>query len=163
PIGLSYTLATRAGTKDATTDFNADPDNANNFFFGIRNTNNAFASADITVRQHLLKDFWIDQDRATLSVRQKELKRTEQALRFHVMRIVLAVELAYYDLGVSRQQVHAEEQSLALNEQLVKETRRRVEVGDLPPLDADQAETQLQNTLTALAAAREVLASRENT
>ena len=163
PIGLSYTLGTRAGTKDASTDFNGDFGNANDFFFGIRNTNNAFASADVTLRQHLLKDFWIDEDRATIRVRQKQLKMTEQALRFQVMRILLAVELAYYDLIVARQQVHVEEQSLDLNQQLVNETRRRVEVGDLPPLDAEQAETQLQNTLTALAATREVAGSRENT
>jgi len=162
PIGLSYRLNTRAGTKDASTDFNADFGDANDFLFGIRNTNNAFASADVSVRQHLLKDFWIDQDRASIRVRQKELKMTEQALRFQVMRVVLAVELAYYDLIVARQQVRVEEQSLELNQQLVAETRRRVDVGDLPPLDAEQAETQLQNTLTALAAVREALNNREN-
>ena len=162
PIGLSYKLNTLAGTKDASTDFNADFGNANDFFFGIRNTNNAFAGADVSVRQHLLKDFWIDQDRATVRIRQKELKMTEQALRFQVMRVVLAVELAYYDLIVARQQVRVEEQSLELNQQLVTETHRRVDVGDLPPLDAEQAETQLQNTLTALAAAREALGNRAN-
>ena len=42
------------------------------------------------------------------------------------------------------------------------ETHRRVEVGDLPPLDAEQAETQLQITLTMLTAAREVYAARQN-
>jgi len=38
-----------------------------------------------------------------------------------------------------------------------------VQVGELPPLDDAQAETQLENTLTALAAAREVYAARQNT
>jgi outer membrane protein len=50
-----------------------------------------------------------------------------------------------------------------LRQQLLSETRRRVEVGDLPPLDAEQAETQLENTLTALTAARELYVSQENT
>ncbi len=42
------------------------------------------------------------------------------------------------------------------------ETRRRVQVGDLPPLDSEQAETQLQNTVTALTAAREIFVARQN-
>jgi outer membrane protein len=37
-----------------------------------------------------------------------------------------------------------------------------VEVGDLPPLDAEQAETQLQTTLSSMTSAREVLMSRQN-
>jgi outer membrane protein TolC len=75
---------------------------------------------------------------------------------------VLAVELAYYDLAAAREQVRVQEKALDLKKQFVAETRRRVEVGDLPPLDSDQAETQLENTLTALSAARESLSSREN-
>jgi outer membrane protein TolC len=51
---------------------------------------------------------------------------------------------------------------LELKKQFVAETRRRVEVGDLPPLDSDQAETQLENTLTVLSIAREALATRQN-
>src|SRR6185369_11711179 len=43
------------------------------------------------------------------------------------------------------------------------ETRRRVEVGDLPPLDSDQAETQLENTRTSLTAARENYVTAQNT
>jgi outer membrane protein TolC len=35
-------------------------------------------------------------------------------------------------------------------------------VGDLPPLDSDQAETQLENTHTALSVAREALTTRQN-
>ncbi|HSU53420.1 MAG TPA: TolC family protein, partial [Candidatus Dormibacteraeota bacterium] len=68
----------------------------------------------------------------------------------------------YYDLIVAREQLGVQEKALESKKQLVTETRRRVEVGDLPPLDSEQAETQLQNTLTALAAAREELGGREN-
>ena len=116
----------------------------------------------MTVKQPLLKDFWIDQSRLMIRVRRKEAKMTEQALRFQITRILLAVELAYYDLIVAREQVRVEEKSLELRQQFVAETRRRVEVGDLPGLDAEQAETQLQNTLTALTAAREAYVTRQN-
>jgi outer membrane protein TolC len=49
-----------------------------------------------------------------------------------------------------------------LRQQLVEETRRRVQVGDLPPLDSEQAEAQLQNALTALTSAREAYVAQQN-
>jgi outer membrane protein TolC len=65
-------------------------------------------------------------------------------------------------LIAAREEVRVQEKALELRQQLVRETKRRVELGDLPPLDADQSETQLENTLTALASARELLATQQN-
>jgi outer membrane protein TolC len=135
---------------------------SNNFPAGIRRTNNFFAGTGVTLRQHLLRDSWIDQDRELILVRRKDVKISEQALKFAAMKTVLAVELAYYDLAAAREQVRVQEKALELRKQFVSETRRRVEVGDLPPLDSDQAETQLENTLTALSVAREALSTRQN-
>jgi outer membrane protein TolC len=78
------------------------------------------------------------------------------------MTTLLAVELAYDDLIDAREEIVVQEEALKLRREFVVETKRRVQVGDLPPLDDAQAETQLQNTLTALAAAREVFAVRQN-
>jgi len=163
PLGFSYDLTAVAGQHDARTDFRSVPGNSNNFAGGIRLTNNFFAEGGLTVRQHLLRDFWIDQYRETLLVRRKDLKISQHALRFQIMKTVLAVELGYYDLVTAREQVRVQEKALELKQQLVAETRRRVEVGDLPPLDGEQAQTQLENTLTALSAAREALVDRQNT
>jgi len=158
PIGLSFDFKADAGRKDATTDFRSDPNAA----VDIRRTNNFFAETDLTLRQHLLRDFWIDKDRELILVRKKDVKISEQQLQFQTMKTVLAVELAYYDLGAAREEVRVQERALELKKQFVAETRRRVEVGDLPPLDSDQAETQLENTLTALSVAREALSTRQN-
>jgi outer membrane protein TolC len=158
PIGLSFDLKAEAGRKDATTDFRSDPAAE----IPVRRTNNFFAETDLTLRQHLLRDFWIDKDRELILVRKKDVKISEQELQFQTMKTVLAVELAYYDLAAAREQVRVQEKALELKKQFVAETRRRVEVGDLPPLDSDQAETQLENTLTALSVAREALSTRQN-
>ncbi|HEX4646599.1 MAG TPA: TolC family protein, partial [Verrucomicrobiae bacterium] len=85
-----------------------------------------------------------------------------QALRFQIMKTVLAVELGYYDLVAAQERIRVAEKALELKQQLVAETRRRVETGDLPPLDIEQAQTQLQNALTAVEAAREDFFSRQN-
>ncbi len=162
PFGLSYDMRALAVAEDAASDFRGDPDHVNDFPGGIRRTNNFLGETRLTVRQHLLKDFWIDSARQTLLVRRKELGMSQQALRFQIMKTVLAVEMSYYDLIAAREMVGVQEKSLELHQQLVDETKRRVEVGDLPPLDAEQAETQLQNTLTALTGAREGYQSRQN-
>lgn len=162
PIGLNYNFTSRAGTKSANTDFSSDPDTASLYSAGIRRTNDGVAEVGVSLTQHLLKDFWIDQSREVIRVRRKELKMSEQALRFQIMRIMLAVEVSYYDLVSAHEEVRVQEKALELRQQFVAETHRRVEVGDLPPLDAEQAETQLQITLTALTAARQVCVSRQN-
>jgi len=163
PIGLSYGFSSTVFEENARTDFRSDPEDAASFPGGIRQTNNYVADARVTLRQHLLKDFWIDSARATIRIRRKDVSISQQALRFQVMQTVLAVEVSYYDLIAAREQIRVQEQALVLAQQFLAETRRRVEVGDLPPLESEQAEMQLQNTLTALAAARESFMIRQNT
>lgn len=162
PLGLSYNFSAFGREDNIRTDFSTSPDDARYFPGGIRETNNYFAAAQLTVQQHLLRDFWIDADRERLLVRRKELKMSQQALRFQIMKTLLAVELSYDDLVAARETVAVQEKAVELRQQLVNETRRRVEVGDLPPLDSEQAETQLQNSLTSLTAAREELIARQN-
>lgn len=156
PFGLNYDFRASAGEKSALTDFSDNP-NGKLLFppYGIRETNNAFAQAGVNLRQHLLRDFWIDADWLQVLLRRRDLKISEEALRFQVMRTVLAVKIGYTDLILQREQIRVQEKALQLKTQFVNETRRRVQLGDLPPLDAEQAETQLQMTLTALSAARQ--------
>ena len=162
PFGLAYDFNASAGRKDGRTDFTSDTDDAQEFPGGIRRTNNYFADARVELRQHLLKDFWIDSGRTTLLLSAKDLRMARQTLAFEVMRTALAVQMGYYDLIAGRERVRVQQQALQLRQQLLTETRRRVEVGDLPPLDAEQAETQLQITLTALASAQETYAAQQN-
>jgi outer membrane protein len=162
PLGLSYGLSAFVIDESARTDFRSDPGDALLFPGGIRQTNNYLAETRLTLQQHLLKDFWIDSARKTLLIRRKELGMSQQALKFQIMKTVLAVEVAYYDLIAARELVKVQEKAVELRQQLVEETRRRVQVGDLPPLDNEQAETQLQNALTSLTAAREAYVAHQN-
>jgi outer membrane protein TolC len=153
PIGLSYGVNAYTREDDAITDLGPA---------GVRATNNYFSEARIDLQQHLLKDFWIDSDREQILLRRKDLKISQQGLRFQIMKTLLAVELTYDDLVAARENVRVQEKALELRQELVAETRRRVQVGDLPPLDQEQAETQLENTITALTAARELYVAQQN-
>jgi len=162
PIGMSYQFSALSTSEFARTDFRGRPAQAALFPDGLRYTNGYRGDLGVTFRQHLLKDSWIDKYRETILIRRSDLKMSEQALRFEIMKTVLAVELNFYDLQASDELVRVQEKMLELRRQFLAQTRRRVEVGDLPPLDAEQAKTELQNTLTALAAARELYVNREN-
>ena len=162
PFGLSYDLSALGGEHDARTDFRLLPNTARDYPGGIRRTNDYFSEAGLTLNQHLLRDFWIDSYRQTILLRRKDLKISGYALQFQVMRTVLGVELAYYDFVAAREGLAVQEKALQLKQQFVAETKRRVEVGELPPLESEQAETQLENTLTALAGARQVLVESQN-
>jgi outer membrane protein TolC len=129
---------------------------------GIRETSGYLGHVGVTFKQHLLKDSWIDKYRETILIRRKDLKISEQALRFEIMKTVLAVELSFYDLRACLEVIRVQEKMLQVRREFLAETERRVAVGDVAPLDAEQAETELQNTLTALAAARELYVYREN-
>ncbi len=162
PIGLSYDIGGNANAQFLREDLRTRPTVAADYPSGLRLTNGYFADFSMGFQQHLLKDSWIDPYRETLLLRRKDLKMSEQALRLLVMKTALAVEVGFDNLLAARETIRVQEKMLELRRQLVAETRRRVEVGDLPPLDLEQAQTQLQNTLTALAAARQTYVSREN-
>jgi len=154
PTGLSYDFSGYTREDNARTDFSSRPLDAQ--FFppdGIRRTNNYFSEVRIDLQQHLLKDFWIDAERETIQVRKKELKMSEEAFRFQIMKTILAVELTYYDLIAARETVKVQQKALELREKFVKETARRVELGDLPPLENEQAQAELEATRTDLSEA----------
>jgi outer membrane protein TolC len=162
PIGLSYGVTAYTREDNARSDITGDPDLLPLFPGGVRTTNNYFSEARINLQQHLLRDSWIDMDREQILLRRKDLKISQQAWRFQIMKTILAIELSYDDLVAAREAVRVQEKAVELRKQLVTETRRRVEVGDLPPLDAEQAETQLENSLTSLTAAREQYTTQQN-
>ena len=163
PFGFSYDLGGFVHKNEATPAFTTEPADAAFFPDGIRRTNNYNAGGGLTMRQHLLKDFWIDSNSEVILTRRTDLKISEQALRFEIMTTLLAVELAYQDLVEAREEIRVEEKALEFRRESVVETQHRVQIGELPPLDDAQAQTQFQNTVTALAAARQIFATRQNT
>jgi len=163
PTGLSYDAGATANYLSARTDFALSPKDAVSFPpMGIRDTNQYYSVTAITLRQPLLRDFWIDAYRQRIRVNKKNLKISETSLRWKIMNTINAVQQAYYEVVFAREKIRVEEKALELANQLLQETRKRVEVGDLPPLDEKQAETQVQTVQTDLYAAEQALAEQQN-
>jgi len=116
----------------------------------------------LQMTQPLLKNFWIDGARLNITLAKKELKRSELALESAIMNKVAEVINAYYLLIAAQEQVKVQETSLQWAEQFLSETKKKVEVGVLAPLDEKQAEAQLEGTRADLMGARGDLTKAQN-
>jgi len=142
PWGFTYNLGT---TMNGSHGWNLDPTNT---------TVNAFDSVGISMRQPLLKNFWIDSTRLQIFTAKKNLKISEAGLRNQIITTVTQVEESYFNLIFQNENVKVQEKALELAERLVAENRRRVEVGALAPLDEKQAESQAATSRANLLDAR---------
>jgi len=154
PTGLTYDLS--GNLTDA---YGTRPD-----ALGIRGRfeNTDGQAGAVTLRQPLLRNFWIDSTRMNIAVNKKLLKISELGLSQQIMNTVTSVELAYYDLVFAQENVKVQEKALQLADQLLRENKKRVEVGALAPLDEKQAESQAAARRADLLSANRLLAAQQN-
>jgi len=122
---------------------------------------NTFGSANLSLRQPLLRNAWIDGTRMSIRVNRNNLRVSELGLQQAIMDLVTRVERAYYDLILARDRVAVQRQALSLTEELLAANRERVKVGVMAPLDEKQAESQLAAREAGLRSARRSLVTRE--
>lgn len=179
PWGLTYTLGGSMANQDITrTSFVVDPTSGSvvtNSFLDINSGNtisylstnfNATigqrSSFEVTsgslgfleLRQPLLKNFWIDGTRLSISISRTALKRSEADFRDQVMDTITGVENAYLELIHADENVKVQEKALELAERSLAENKRRVEVGALAPLDEKQAQSQVSSSRADLLSAQ---------
>ena len=158
PSGLTYNL-----TANLTDAYGTRSDLTTN----LVSFRSAFEHTDgqagiVVLRQPLLKNFWIDSTRMNIAVSKKRLKISELGLSQQIMNTVTSVELAYYDLVFAQENVKVQEKALQLADQLLRENKKRVEVGALAPLDEKQAESQAAARRADLLSANRLLAAQQN-
>ena len=148
PSGLSYVIG---------------GDYANSF--GERNFVNFDSyniGAGITVRQPLMRNFWIDQARLTIQVSRKNLRVTELGVQYVVMDVINRVQWAYFDLAYARQALKVQEKLLEVRQRFEAETKQQVQVGRVPDLELRLATAEVARAQVQLVAARNVIALAEN-
>jgi outer membrane protein TolC len=117
----------------------------------------------VNMRQPLLRDFWIDAPRRSILIAKKQLERSEWEFRRQIIQSITDVEDAYYQLIFMREAVKVQRTGLDLANQLLRENKKRVEVGALAPLDEKQAESEVARSLAALIEAEQNYAVQQNT
>ena len=93
--------------------------------------------------QPLLKDRRIDPARHQYVIAKRNQESSELRFRESVVQTVAAVKEAYWTLKASMANVTVQQQSLELAQELARQSRIRVEAGQIPPLDLVQSEAEV--------------------
>jgi outer membrane protein len=128
-------------------------------------TNSLFTTFDPSIQsglqvafsQPLLKDRKMDTARLQTTIAQRNLKSSEHRVREATVQTTAAVKTAYWTLKAAQANIAVQQRSLELAEDLVRQNRARVNVGQAPPLDLLSAEaevaTRRENLIRATAIA----------
>jgi outer membrane protein TolC len=118
--------------------------------------------AGITLDQPLLRNFWIDANRAAILVAKKTIQYDEFGFRMAVISNISATEQAYDELNYAFENVKVQIDATNLANELVGENQRRVQAGVLTYLDVAQSQSQLASSRAALLAAKQLVIQDEN-
>jgi outer membrane protein TolC len=129
------------------------------FYFLNPNYN---ADLALRLRQPLLDGFGTLITRSGIIVAEIARDRTATGFESTVIATLRDVENAYWDLVASRRAIEVSERSLALAEQLLAETRERVDVGTSAPIDTVQSEATVATRVQDLIYARNAAANAED-
>ncbi len=117
----------------------------------------------LSLRQPLLDGFGTLVNRSGIVIAEIARDRTATGFETTVVATLREVENSYWDLVAARRAIDVTDQSLALAEQLLAETRERVEVGTSAPIDTIQSEATVATRLQDQITARNAAANAEDT
>jgi len=98
--------------------------------------------ANVTLRQPLLRNFWIDQFRYTIHVNRNNVKISEHGVRFVAMTVASEVRQAYADLAFAWESLRVQQDLLQTRQDFLRGIRRQVEVGTFTVLEERLAQSQ---------------------
>ncbi|WPJ96908.1 TolC family protein [Coraliomargarita algicola] len=121
------------------------------------------ADVGLSIRQPLLKDAGATVNLAPLARAKVNAERSLYELRSDVLDLVLATEIAYWNLAYARADRALIASSLALAENLREENVERERLGLVTPLEVLQAEAEVLNQQESVIQADNVIADAEDT
>jgi outer membrane protein TolC len=101
------------------------------------------SNLSLSFTQPLLRNFEIDQIRQQIADSKKSRELSDIQLTGVVTGTLRAVKNAYWDLSYAIANLKAQQQSLALSEQSLKDNQKRVEIGTMAPIDIVQAQAEV--------------------
>jgi outer membrane protein len=94
-------------------------------------------------QQPLLRNFSIDQIRQQVALSKKTRDLSDINLENVITTTLRSVRNAYWDLAYSLGNLKAQQESLALSRQSLKDNQKRVEIGTMAPIDIVQAQAEV--------------------
>ncbi len=150
PFGTRYSMGLNSSETTGT--------DSRDFPFGSYGTG---FSASIT--QPLLRGAWIDGTRMNIKLQKQQVESSSLTVIRQITQTVSSVELAYYALIASRENVKVAEETLALTEKNFSNQKRRAEVGTLAKSQLPQLEAELYSQKASLLSVQNNYADSVNT
>jgi outer membrane protein TolC len=116
----------------------------------------------VAISQPLLRDRKMDLARQQTIVAKRNLESSELRLRESATQLTAAVKQAYWTLKATAANVVLQQRSLELAQELARQNRARVDVGQTPPLDLLQAEAEVAQRRENLIRARTAAGDAED-
>jgi len=122
--------------------------NWNNSRFTSSDPTNTFnprlsSNLQAVFQQPLLRNFSIDQIRQQVALSKKNRDLSDINLESVITGTLRSVRNAYWDLSYSINNLKAQQESLALSRQSLKDNQKRVEIGTMAPIDIVQAQAEV--------------------
>ena len=105
---------------------------------------------NLNYTQPLLRDFTIDSTRQQLLIGQKQQEIVDVQLQQQVTQTARAVRNAYFDLVGAIGQLDVSRKSLELANESLRNNKKRVEVGTIPPIDIVEAQAEVSRNEEAV-------------
>jgi outer membrane protein len=121
------------------------------------------STLNLAFSQPLMRNFTIDQIRQQVQNSVKARDLSDIQLRSVVTQTMRNVKDAYWDLVYAIDNLKAQQGSLALSQQSLKDNQKRVEIGTLAPLDVVQSEAEVaSNEQGVIIADANIKAAQDN-
>ena len=121
------------------------------------------SSLNLNYAQPLLRGWAIDNIRQQLQVATKNREIADVGLRQSVASTTRTVRNSYWNLAYAVASLGVQQQSLELAEESLRNTRARVEIGTIPPIDIVEAESEVAARQEAVIVAEANIATAEDT
>jgi outer membrane protein len=142
--------------------------NWNNARFTTNDPTNTFnprlsSNVSFQFQQPLLRNFQIDSIRQQVAVSRKVRDLSDIQLDSVVTQTLRNVRNAYWDLAYAIGNLKAQQDSLALSQQSLKDNQKRVEIGTMAPIDIVQAQAEVAtNQSSVIVAEAAIKAAQDN-
>jgi outer membrane protein len=137
-VGLNQTLPW-GGNYTAT--WNSQRSTTTNLFSSFSPQLNSNINLQYT--QPLLRNLSIDQIRQQVQNSRKTRELSDIQLQAVITQTMRQVKNAYWDLSYAMANLKAQQQSLALSQQSLRDNQKRVEIGTMAPIDIVQAQAEV--------------------
>ena len=122
--------------------------NWNNSRFTTTNLFQSFSpqltsNLNLAFTQPLLRNFSIDQIRQQVEVSKKVRNLSDVTLEAVITQTARTVKDAYWDLSYAIANLKAQQESMALSQQSLKDNQKRVEIGTMAPIDIVAAQAEV--------------------